>query len=282
MMGVKGDDSPRSAFRYHKVNITRPFWLSKYKVTHGMWNAYQKVALTKEDHAFGGMKRVHCTSPKEMDAFCEWLTKRFRSNLPKGCVVRLPTEAEWEYAYGAGVTDPSDLYVKICLEPGEWYNVPPRFAEIMVWWETDVEPRLKDAGLDAQIPNLQLKLKGAEVGTKRPNAWGLYDMLGNLGECLLDRFDLGKLKRKDGSPVRGGTGPLDWHNQDTFCFKAEETDPLNWPTDGDVVQMVRGGHCWNRWRGHFFYKVPPGIMGNRLPFRLCIGPDLMKEKGLKK
>jgi formylglycine-generating enzyme required for sulfatase activity len=193
--------------------------------------------------------------------------------------VRLPTEAEWEYAYGAGVTDPSDLYVDILAAPGG-RDMPPRFADIMIWWETDVEPKLKDAGLDAQIPNLPLKLKGAEVGTKRPNAWGLYDMLGNQGECLLDRFDLGKLKRLNGSPARG-TGVYDWRSQDAFIFQLEETDPLNWATDGDVVQMVRGSGRFVKWRGHLFRKSPSAGMG-LIPFRLCIGPDLIQEKGLKK
>ena len=295
MMGMKGDDNPRSVYRYHKVNITRPFWLSKYKVTHGMWNAYQKVTLTKEDHALGGMRRVHCANTRnrnrEADMFCAWLTKRCRSNLPKDYVVRLPTEAEWEYALKANVTDPTDPYVRICDLKNNVYRYYdatlqlafPEVKDCLVVWPLDVKPRLQAAGLWTTqneedqsrivVTSSGSKIRGkifydtlgTEVGTKKPNSWGLFDMLGNRGELVLD------------------TVSCVWHNggdQDALCYAEEETDPLRM-AEGPTLYFWRGGSGAHGWWVPSPFAASPCYDGE-YPFRLCIGPDLMKEKGLKK
>ena len=69
-----------------------------------------------------------------------------------GYQYRLPTEAEWEYAARAGAPDPQ----KASLSEYAWFN---------------------DNSGDTSHP----------VGLKKPNAWGLYDMLGNVRECVEDR-----------------------------------------------------------------------------------------------
>ena len=70
----------------------------------------------------------------------------------EGYKYRLPTEAEWEYAARAGAPDPP----KASLSEYAWFN---------------------DNSGDTSHP----------VGLKKPNAWGLYDMLGNVRECVEDR-----------------------------------------------------------------------------------------------
>ena len=297
MMGKEGDDNPRSVYRYHKVNITRPFWLSKYKVTHGMWNAYQKVTLTKEDHALGGMRRVHCVSSAEAEAFCEWVTKRFRSSLPKGYVVRLPTEAEWEYACMANVGDPNDSYVRMgtvfqgltsVSESLEQMFVFPEVMNYAVTFLVDAKPRLEAAGVWSAKDEAKLKtylgvkarsgvgamFNGMEVGTKKPNVWGLYDMVGNLGEIVADALDKSLVQFNDRKS---------WNRRDqnALCYETEETDPLHFASqDAKRVMLRRGGTQYWGWAAtvgdkHFCERYP-------CPFRLCIGPDLMKEKGFKK
>ena len=285
MMGClkRGKDKPRSWHYYHRVKISRPFWLSKYKVTHEMWNAYQKVNLTKEDKVLGGMKRVHCVRADDADAFCEWLTKKCKAMLPPGYVVRLPTEAEWEYAFRANCSDPDNLYMKAIGLSRR--SLTPDFAEIFVVWEKDVLPKIEKAGLVVEDRMCE-RIKGTEVGTKKPNLWGLYDMCGNIGERLLDRVDETKLKRENGTSVADGSGSraAAWDDQDAINYVDGDIDPVN-IVDEQKVQNIsslrRGGNEWGDWAGTFL-KGPPCGLRNRTPFRLCIGPDLIKEKGYQK
>ena len=280
MMGYEDDKNPRSMWRAHKVNITRPFWLSKFKVTHGMWNAYKSVKLTKEDQVLGGMMRVHFATPEEAEAFCEWATKRFRSNLPAGYVVRFPTNAEWEYACRANATDTDDQYVRL------WRYMRHDDSSIIVSWSEDVLPKLNAAGLDANID----RVLGTAVGTKRPNAWGLYDMLGNGADLLLDRVDCGLLKSRNGEPFAVARGYPNIRDQDAVCIKDEETDPLWWGSGKLARNLSRGGAVAIKkgssdgaWLGHHRIMSPCFGWGEKPhPFRLCIGPDLVKEKGFKK
>ena len=84
--------------------------------------------------------------------YCKWLYKK------TGIFFRLPTEAEWEYACKAGS--------KSVYPFGDDASALTDYA----WFAQNSENRYH------------------KVGLKKPNAWGLYDMLGNVGEWVLDQY----------------------------------------------------------------------------------------------
>jgi formylglycine-generating enzyme required for sulfatase activity len=86
--------------------------------------------------------------------FAQWLSAK------TGEYYRLPTEAEWEYACRAGSTTP----------------IPPGQVDEYAWYA-------KNSAMAPFTGGTYHK-----VGTKKPNAWGLYDMLGNVMEWTLDQY----------------------------------------------------------------------------------------------
>lgn len=94
----------------------------------------------------------------DANAYCEWLTKS------SGRVCRLPTEAEWLWAYRAGdAGDPS----------GAWARKPANASGNPYWIRSTVVPPLKPQ----------------PVSRRPANAWGLHDMIGNVFELCSDEYD---------------------------------------------------------------------------------------------
>jgi formylglycine-generating enzyme required for sulfatase activity len=108
---------------------------------------------------------VTSVSWREAQEFCLKLSQR------EGATYRLPTEAEWEYACRAGAADPP---------------VGQAELEALAWYANNSE--------EATHP----------VGQKRPNAWGLHDMLGNVAEWTRDAYGPYPRVEDDEDP----TGPV--------------------------------------------------------------------------
>jgi formylglycine-generating enzyme required for sulfatase activity len=98
--------------------------------------------------------------------YCRWLYKK------TGIFYRLPTEAEWEYACRAGSTS--------------------------TYYFGDDVKQLKEYAWFADNSNKKYQ----KTGQKKPNAWGLYDMLGNVSEWTLDEF------REDYFTTQGDNNPM--------------------------------------------------------------------------
>ena len=142
----------------HEVEISRGFWLGKYEVTQGEWEAV--MGSNPSQHTGDSRRPVEHVSWYDVHEFIGRLNDAAGDSL-----YRLPSEAEWEYACRAGSTT--------------------RFSF------GDDESQLTDyAWYYGNARNVGEDYTHA-VGTKLPNAWGLYDMHGNVWEWVQDWFEWG-------------------------------------------------------------------------------------------
>jgi formylglycine-generating enzyme required for sulfatase activity len=134
----------------HKVTLTQPFYMGKLELTQ---TQYQKTTGENPSVTKGDDLPVNNVSWQNAQDFCEKLGKQL------GRDVQLPTEAQWEYACRAGTTT-------------AYYNGNTiADLEKIAWFGANSGHKLH---------------KGGE---KDPNAWGLYDMLGNAREFVRDCYD---------------------------------------------------------------------------------------------
>lgn len=257
-----GTGSPNTV-KPHSVVISRQFWISKFQVTKEQWSAFRKIELTEYDKVMGGMKVPQPASYLEAMKFCDWLAKKFRSKLPSEYVVRLPTEAEWEYAVKANDVNKDD-----------WSAYVKRIAV----QERDIRKRAEKARFDISDKK-HWQLMPIEVGTKQPNGFGIFDMLGNGFELTLDTFD-SDLVNNPAEPFNRGVND----NQAALVYAEKEIDPLRFfnRVQASAYCIIRGS-AYNHMEVWLHAKVGRALhdTGGIFPatFRLCIGPDLMKEKG---
>lgn len=175
----------------HKVTITKPFWLGKYELTQKQYCAvtgekeYVHTPPCQNKFGSGDNLPVCCINWEKAKAFTEKLNMLLKDSLPAGYRFDLPSEAQWEYACKAGTTAAFNDDSPLPVIPAS--SDMPRYKNMRnePWVASDTS-----AALDLLAwykGNSSLKLHN--VGLKRPNGWGLYDMHGNVSEWCLDTYD---------------------------------------------------------------------------------------------
>ena len=201
LMGSPADESGRKEDEgpQFKVHIS-PFYLCPKEITIELFMAYYRETVTakrdffseeetkkKDDvDAITGPTPVYGDMTMGYDethpaigmtwynamTFCEWLSKK------TGKKYRLPTEAEWEYACRAGSTKAYS------------FGDDPKKLPDYAWFEDTADSETNP------------------VGKKKPNAWGLYDMSGNVCEWVFDFYSPTAYKdAAKKSPLINPTGP---------------------------------------------------------------------------
>jgi formylglycine-generating enzyme required for sulfatase activity len=149
------DGGPEAETPAHRVSIAKPFAIARYEVPQNLWQA---VMGGNPSRWKGPRNSVEMLSFDDAVDFCRKVTTRLREArlIGQRQVVRLPSEAEWEFAARAGTTTRYSF--------GDDAGQLGDYA-----WSTE-----NAAGNDPP------------VGAKKPNAWKLYDMHGYLWEWCAD------------------------------------------------------------------------------------------------
>lgn len=203
-MGSPADNGNSDERPQHRV-IVKSFYMGKYEVTQSQWQA---VMNNNPSYFKGNNLPVEMVSWDDAIAFIAQL------NLQNdGYSYRLPTEAEWEYACRAGTSEG----FAVDLEAVAWYG------------SNSGRRRLDAAALRRTSPEnyyteiWKYYVQTHPVGTKLPNSFGLFDMLGNVFEWCQD-----------------------WYH-DTY---------VGAPTDGSA--QLSAGQRFRVVRGGSFYNAGPG------------------------
>lgn len=178
VMGSPADEPGRNADEgpQHPVEV-RPFWMGKCEVTWDefdlFWKAHPGQKEDKEPETPKDADAITRPTPPYADEtfnkgreghpvlgithhaamqYCRWLSMK------TGKVYRLPTEAEWEYACRAGT------------KTAYFWGDDPKKLDEYGWFDDNADE------------------KTHKVASKKPNPWGLYDMVGNVSEWCVDMY----------------------------------------------------------------------------------------------
>jgi len=216
------------------VTLTKGFWIGKFEVTQAQWARISGPFIQAMDKGKGGDIPVYWVSYLEAEDFCRRLSARAwaAGSLPLDWECRLPTEAQWEYACRAGSTTATAYGGTMSTSQANFDGRPNAGARI-----------------GGKIPGESVK-----AGSYPPNAWGLYDMHGNVWEWCRDWYH---------SMLPGGTDP------DLSTVKGD----MN--RDGTYSRVRRGGawiESYEHNRSARRLRYEPERRSDHIGFRIAAVP----------
>ena len=207
IMGGRATDYPGAVnTNLHMVTLTKPFYIGVFECTQRQWELAMGTRpsfFTNETcYATRPVDRVSYSEIRGQNLGLRWPTVNAVDEDSFLDIIRrksgllgldLPTDAQWEYACRAGSATSLNTGVNLSNEIGDY-----ACAEIMDaarFGGNSDYPRMVAEGIDCKgVTDAKCS---AKVGSYRPNAWGLYDMHGNLWELCLDRATEVPLGSKD-------------------------------------------------------------------------------------
>jgi formylglycine-generating enzyme required for sulfatase activity len=221
----------------HQVTVPT-FFMSEYPIARSQWLVVANTMLSIERSLAKSpsvIKRKQIDSPNhpvtnvnwfEAVEFCQRLSRH------SGRTYRLPTEAEWEYACRAGTTTP--------------FNCGEVLTSDLANYRGMNEKDCQRSGIYGRGSSGIYRAQTTPSDTFPPNAFGLYDLHGNVWEWCLDH----------------------WHDR----YQGAPTDGSAWMTeDANATRVVRGG-CWKNYprvcRSATRFNYHPIYSSNDLGFRV--------------
>jgi len=204
----------------HTVNINYDFYMGKYEVTQAQWKALMPTNPARRY----GVGDDYPVSHVSWDACQQFINALNRLGIG---TFRLPSEAEWEYACRAGTQTRfyfgDSLDSEDACENCKAGTLPGKRSDYMRYCGSEDSPEDPDFGT---VP----------VGQLKPNAFGLYDMHGNVWEWCLDQYH--------------------------FNYKGAPADGSAWQTWAGAPRVLRGGG-WGYHAGNCRSAVRCGYSASR-------------------
>ncbi|MEL7245229.1 MAG: formylglycine-generating enzyme family protein [Cyanobacteria bacterium J06573_2] len=240
----RDDESPQ-----HNVTVP-PFFMSKYLVTQAQWRFVAQLdkinrELKPEPSEFKGddlpVEKVNWYDAVE---FCDRLSKF------TGRTYSLPSEAQWEYACRAGTTTPQrGSNVAPGGNPHNRADSPFHFGETI---SGDLA-NYNASETYANEPKGEYRGKTTPVGQFPPNAFGLYDMHGNVWEWCLDDYH----DNYEGAPTDGSA----WFDEENDNLSQKQGEPVlrggSWPFNPLLCRSASR-----------YYDVTRAYVSNLIGFRV--------------
>ncbi|MDJ0705251.1 MAG: formylglycine-generating enzyme family protein [Leptolyngbyaceae cyanobacterium MO_188.B28] len=253
LMGSPQEEGHHWERPQHLVTV-EAFWMGKFLVTQAQWEKVASFAKvnrnlkSRPSNFKGDTLPVGPVTWYEAIEFCRQLSKK------TGVEYRLPSEAEWEYACRAGTTTPFHFGETIAPDLANYHGI-----------DLTPEPTLSGpitlSGSYGEGPKGGYREKTTPVGCfKAANAFGLYDMHGNMREWCLDHWH----DNYEGAPTDGSAwiSPGEGNNR-----------LIRWLfSNSNKNRIVRGGaffddpdSCRSASRKSFYPNDPYNLLG----FRVC-------------